>query len=538
MTPPKRFTPQLVETSTTSSRRRNRATSTAQAEQPTSSRRFAPQLVETTTSSSRRSRRRREPNDAGHVQFAARPLPLEIPPNLRRDVSPLDGSPRRQHSFRCPDLDTIESSESEPSTSPAATTATATVLDHRRLSAAARRLRDQALSAFPNSDFHEPVEHYALSSDQEDDDDAADLDEPPYTREGHDDILAEMARRRESTVKLRLEKEELSQFVEELERERAAARLTAANRKARDHKPTWWAATRRTARHSRMDSDVELRNRPPLLGKSLDFPRCKSPDSVRAVALTDNVPGAETDGLWNRPTKPADKKTGLWGGHCIESSPPKSGLWNGLCGEQSTNPPAVLWNNHCTTSPPSSPPNSLTSGLWNGLCASSPTPRAITPFQTKKLQTGLLTPHTQSRASSPVRDAPPTNTERLLDEIMLAEFPDSFVTQVYNYLALGYPALARDYDYELEKITAVPVAELRSRDKEVGRSRGYIPFGEDFEREQSRDALHPSGDEMPPRWRALKLYIREWARQEKNMVGEESPWKQWATAARRGSWGI
>jgi hypothetical protein len=41
----------------------------------------------------------------------------------------------------------------------------------------------------------------------------------------------------------------------------------------------------------------------------------------------------------------------------------------------------------------------------------------------------------------------------------------------------------------------------------------------------------------PPRWRALRLYIREWARQHPDL-GENSNPLAWGVRARRGSWAI
>ena len=58
--------------------------------------------------------------------------------------------------------------------------------------------------------------------------------------------------------------------------------------------------------------------------------------------------------------------------------------------------------------------------------------------------------------------------------------------------------------------------------------------------------LTPEEDERrhrnkPPRWRALKLYIREWARQHPSFddgFGEDENPLAWGVRARRGSWAI
>jgi hypothetical protein len=106
-----------------------------------------------------------------------------------------------------------------------------------------------------------------------------------------------------------------------------------------------------------------------------------------------------------------------------------------------------------------------------------------------------------------------------------AEYPDSFVTQVYNYLSLGYPSLARKYDEELSKITKIPVEEIRRNDGEVDK-KGHIGTPEGTCDEEA---------EKGGRWEALRLYVREWARQQPGMISRE---EGWGTRIRRGSWAV
>jgi hypothetical protein len=124
-------------------------------------------------------------------------------------------------------------------------------------------------------------------------------------------------------------------------------------------------------------------------------------------------------------------------------------------------------------------------------------------------------------------------SEKDLDETMTNDYPDSFITQVYNYLSLGYPTLARPFDAELAKISRFDIAVLRQDDKKaMQQPRGYIRLGPDFE---------GGGGELSEancmRWQALKVYVREWARQEKNMIRTDGVFGNFGTAARRGSWG-
>jgi hypothetical protein len=103
---------------------------------------------------------------------------------------------------------------------------------------------------------------------------------------------------------------------------------------------------------------------------------------------------------------------------------------------------------------------------------------------------------------------------------------DTLVTQVYNYLSLGYPAVACDYDEELSKISMIPMQELR-KDDSLPTSRGYIRLNDD-------EVFDGVTEEMCARWKALKLYIHEWGRQRPGML------KMPETGAppRKGSWGM
>src|SRR5690606_35776530 len=84
-------------------------------------------------------------------------------------------------------------------------------------------------------------------------------------------------------------------------------------------------------------------------------------------------------------------------------------------------------------------------------------------------------------------------------EQIAQEFNDEFITQVYNYLSLGYPATACVLDEELSKISGTSTAELRIND-EKQMAKGHMlemKLGETPEEDRC------------PRWRALKVYITE-----------------------------
>ena len=102
---------------------------------------------------------------------------------------------------------------------------------------------------------------------------------------------------------------------------------------------------------------------------------------------------------------------------------------------------------------------------------------------------------------------------------------------MYNYLSLGYPSIARLFDEELSKISHIPVLELR-QDDHLPTSRGYIRLGEDGKR-----LAESITEETCMRWRALREYIRVWARQQPNMV-PVSIFGGAGTAIRKGSWAL
>lgn len=116
------------------------------------------------------------------------------------------------------------------------------------------------------------------------------------------------------------------------------------------------------------------------------------------------------------------------------------------------------------------------------------------------------------------------------------EYSDAFVTQVYNYLSLGYPSIAADYDDELSKISGIPTSELHADDKittERCSARGYIRLGE-----KGLDGGVEQND--CARWRALRRYVDDWVRNrdgKKDCDGNVEGLGLFSLGGRRGSWG-
>jgi hypothetical protein len=531
-----------------------------------------------------------EMKDAGKLDAAKLDRGLRL-----RPLSPMDGGSRpqgrfteRSHSFRCPELDTIESSESEPgsqssslSSSPAqgspitasdssypnpypgfkdATRVRESVdenfhnyllkLEAKR---AEERMREQALAAFPNSDFHEPVMHYM---DEEETESEHSVEDRPATWEGHDEEEYTKKIRRDST-KVSWEQLEMQRHAERMQQERMANQTTAKHHAKQATEGPWWnpGLTAGITPVDRDFRDMQDRARPPMLGDDITFPRCRSPSPARfdvtqgSTALRNQMCYLTEHADSQRREEAEDEEPHLWEGlqeaktqfTSIRTPPAtmgspsqshKKGLWGGFCAFDDERHPGSL-----------SPPVGAVSGLM--------TPRDETeqnPFEQnfKSPQSSLVVDpeHPIIKTPPAVMGRGPSSaelgtidavlvSEKDLDETMNNDYPDSFITQVYNYLSLGYPTLARPFDAELAKISRFDIAVLRQDDKKAKQQpRGYIRLGPDFE---------GGGGEVSEancmRWQALKVYVREWARQEKNMIRTDGVFGNFGTAARRGSWG-
>ncbi|KAK5174407.1 uncharacterized protein LTR77_001487 [Saxophila tyrrhenica] len=488
--------------------------------------------------------------------------------------------PSRTRSFHPSDLGTIESSESEResnpsplSTSPARDGSPITAsessfeyfkhatriresvdenfthylmdLERRK---ARKRLEEQALAAYPNADFsYEAPNHYINNDDESEE---AEIEDRPVTWEGNEDDLFEIKRpHRDSTVPW--EQLEMQKHAEELQQERNANKITA--------KPTepssspWWKpgefGVKPNAEPNSELKAMQERARPPMLGSDIVFPRCPSPEPARfdvtqgSAVLRHQV--GDGAGAAEGERQGSQEEAGLWHGPSPNSSPvtatksransvkstQSKGLWGGFCvsnGDDDT-----------TTSFGLAPPAGPTGLMTPAVEQSNPFDLA---FTSEPSAPGLTTPQTLQTPPAPKGKEPDfanlnsiLAADRDFDAQLDADYPDSFITQVYNYLSLGYPALARPFDGELSKISRIPLADLRQDDVTAKkRPKGYIRLGGDFE--------GGGGDGVKEvdciRWRALRLYVREWARQERGMVkwDVDGGNGNWGTGARRGSW--
>lgn len=268
---------------------------------------------------------------------------------------------------------------------------------------------------------------------------------------------------------------------------------------------------------------------PPMLGTDLEFRMCPSPKVTKMEP--DHPWPTHGDGTrLEEKQRDVTEETGLWRGYCVAQS------------DEDMAHSAFQQPNYLAT--PAEPAN------------------AADPFGGTfpiTMDTGTASPRTPA---SPTRRDQPKGLhllsgldERLQKEMarkekqerLIAEFDDAFVTQVYNYVSLGYPAMARSFDEELSKISGVAVDELQHNDdKKI--QKGFML---EMELNFSGGSAHSSGDEMrtpedderesqkPARWKALRLYIHEWARQHPSLGDDDSTLTlAWGVRARRGSWAI
>ncbi|KAF2675448.1 hypothetical protein BT63DRAFT_436337 [Microthyrium microscopicum] len=462
----------------------------------------------------------------------ARRLGIPLP---RRSPS---SSSTLSHCYRPTDLDTIESSESDrsapasPSTSysvppspipqhltPRDSNSIDTHSTGRLIALAARnaekQLRERGLAAFPTHYKHQSVNHFidtashtpiqsTFSSQHE-------MDLEGYASENWE--LREIQKHHEVLQ---------AQRDQQQKRKEAKRKLLQRLEKRPGDKPFAFEQCAELA-EQKACAEGDRPGRPPMLGHEIVFPRSASPD--RAMFDVTQAPESFKQTMCYLSGQAKDEScSGLWD----LKSPQPTGVSS----------PPVVWS-----TPASRAPSTGNGGLWGGSCLDSNT------TSPSRGPTGLLTPrftedqgHFPKDNSSLLKESfPPSppasmtgkfgfeDLQAETEEISIeAEFSDEFVTQVYNYMSLGYPSVAKDFDAELSKVTRVPIEELR-KDDHLPDSRGYIRLGED---------ANPSTgvtEENCARWKALKMYILEWAHQRPAMVKNKETDPSF-NGTRKGSW--
>lgn len=319
---------------------------------------------------------------------------------------------------------------------------------------------------------------------------------------------------------------------------------------------------------ARQQHRLRLKSSPPMLGQDLTFRRCPSPKQTKL----------EPDHLWDVATgttledhnRDPTGEHGLWRGYCYTADPSEKLV------------PAERLAMLTTPAPLASSHNDTFSRDFEGGPTSAPVtlseePASLLPDGGARSGThsvpGVGVPEHRTKSAAPKGLHMLQNLQNLdeklrrekaaadREEQIAAEFDEHFVSQVYNYLSLGYPATARQYDGELAKISRIPVSELEKGDQAFMESLWGVNGGggeggggsfssakENGVGERGRagatghimlDSEAKDGvkeEDRCQRWKALKLYIYEWARQHPDL-NAISP-SAWGVQERRGSWGI
>ncbi|CRG89889.1 hypothetical protein PISL3812_06928 [Talaromyces islandicus] len=533
--PVRRFQPEPVE-SIKRSRRRPTGEPAFTSTRRETPRKFLPQLIETGKRSFRRAdakqglesphRSRRSTQSSlsaasdhsASDSEASRSFPAESRFSYTNLLQRQEG---RRHSFRVPDLPAIPSNSSEDSddsglpsrsTSPTGLsqkdTKFSTMNDQFRescderfssylLSLAARcaekQLRDQALAAFPNEQDYQPVSHFAIDGDED-----SDNERKTFRRESTTDItweLEEMRRHKEVAES----KDGVPQGREGNESRFSAAAI--ASRQLEQSTPLLGGWQKDNGlKHMRHAAS------PPMLGHDIVFPMSISPQGTTYEEEEESHHFEER----NR-SRDGDRSTGLWTAYPHGEIRSGKGLWNGLC-RMDEGPDLSRYKIGIVTPRPDIDGDSYFSS--NQAAHSNPD----TQYPAKPWGSGSRLGHVDKMTGIE------TEVER--------EFHDGFVSQVYNYLSLGYPSLARYYDHELSKISGISINDLRKDDLHTD-AMGYVGVPDRSRVDKDRTILNRC-----MRWSALRLYIHEWAKQRPEMVSNGESLDAWGVRERRGSWAI
>jgi hypothetical protein len=563
--PPRRrkFAPEPVETTV---RRRRKQTikeepESLSSDEPTTSRKssdgtsrkFSPELLETARGSFRKgdasprfSGSQKTDHPSAVPRYLRPPLaPSNTPFHSSEDVplvhesrfsaASLARKQTRQHSFIVPELPIIESDSSEgnsavPSLSTSSSASSDESVNRQRkeeirethdgtfqgymlslaAQAAEKQLRDQAMAAYPNEQVHEPVHHFAVEDSDE---------ESLSGKLAGDNGIDPRVFRRESAADLDWHMKEMRRHHARLEDAKRAlkedtagqSRFSAAALSARQKTH----AKKADGGHQKGVGLAEMRNAasPPMLGEDLFFPMSVSPKMTRCDV--DQVPVPRTHEREESEEKSGEPK--LWSANIGVQNSAGAGLWMGFCQKK-----------ECDDQ---SPPTPMRSGLMTPAIVDN-AEGAKHGRQDDKQDHNLL--HLPPTPCSPQYDPFTESVDKMLNKELSIEqqideeFHHGFITQIYNYLSLGYPSLAHKFDQELSKISRIPIEELR-KDDDLADAKGYVgaPEGAGLDEDSAKEG-------KCARWTALRLYIHEWARQQPDMA-DRTP-NEWGVRARRGSW--
>ncbi|EYE93819.1 uncharacterized protein EURHEDRAFT_403883 [Aspergillus ruber CBS 135680] len=237
---------------------------------------------------------------------------------------------------------------------------------------------------------------------------------------------------------------------------------------------------------------------PPLLGNDIVFPRSLSPErtindignATRHQRINLDQPCRDHGGLWSADLNVGDNRgDGLWMGTCRRASESDRNLHKLILTES-----IIPVRGHKDESSASS---DVTSEYGDR--------HPFDPF---------------------IRHKCTDNVDRKLNpqDEFNEEIHDGFVTQIYNYLSLGYPCVAHCYDHELSRISSISVNDLRKDDFHTD-SKGYVGVIEG-----TSGSIWSTGQTCM-RWLALRVYIQKWTRQQPWVAEDDSDiieaWGEW-----------
>ncbi|KAI9753014.1 MAG: hypothetical protein M1815_000166 [Lichina confinis] len=466
---------------------------------------------------------------------------------ILRSASPGRADAIRRHSFQVPTLDPIETSESDDSrcpslsTSPSAPSEDNSMLAKRAskmrescdhsysgcllgltAQAAEKQLREQAMAAYANSEFHEPVSHFAIDRESDPSDDDDEGAEEEFLALSHEVMMVAppakpTASKRDSMTGMAWELQETRRHHERLRLQRRPSATKGIQgqvrerRRSRDSFGSALVAARQGLRQldgaTRAGSltgdsppqEVGYRAMskaasPPLLGRDLTFRRCPSPKST--MLQVDFRRGSRLSDPRERPNEFGN------------------GLWRGLCVSDGSAPPA-------------SEPSRLF-GIKTPDHSVDDVPRekriTISVGGDDDAALHATSTHLKTAAADRRRDG--------VEDDAASQVTDEFVSQVYNYLSLGYSSVARKFDDELSRISRVPV-DLLDRDDGSAKAKGFVGLAQGV-----GITLQAAVGGNCPRWLALRIYIEEWIRQHPDLDTSPLGPDAWGFTARRGSWAI
>ncbi|PLB48581.1 hypothetical protein P170DRAFT_359416 [Aspergillus steynii IBT 23096] len=524
---PRRFLPEPIEISSRSSTDRplehaSRDTLTGgEGSQIRRRRKFTPQLVET----GRRSVRGGSiPHNAPECPFQARSESLQDSDIMNNGYSTTPESSfsyhslqrryeTRRHSFRVPDLPAIPSSCSEASDEseldspptlskkPPQNPSKILYSDRARrescdeeissyllslaAQAAEQQLKEQALAAFPNEQVYQPVDHFAIDNDDEESSHDEDLLLPGQ--------LDKLDARRKSAADLSSELECLRFY-----KQKTAVKQSPAIENYGNIPLLSEPLTHPPAGHDG-SMDVESCSKPaqngrhaspPMLGNDLIFPLSSSPETT---IYDSGNSFSTTHRIYTNP--------GLWHASPHQGDHGADGLWMGTC------------KNNRRLEVMQTPVTNMQESI------SVPTAREST-----------LTAESPGAGNSLAAARGLDMRNPVINEDAESYPSDDFVTQIYNYLSLGYPCVARYYDHELSKVSGIPVVELRQDDIRTD-AKGFV-----FQEAQKIARKNTSNS--CKRWHALRLYIHKRGSQRPCVPEEDANHEKWGVLERRGSWAV